>query len=356
MVAVLVVSCPCALGLAIPTAVLVGTSRAAELGILVRDAAALEAAGGVNEILLDKTGTLTIGAPTVAQIDRLAEFSEGEILRLAASVEQYSEHPFGRAIVAAAERRGIEPAAVEDLTSQPGLGVRARVGERLAAVGSAKWLQQSGVDTGAGMELADALSATGASAVFLAVDGKLAALLGLRDTLHGEAAAAIAALRGMGVRMRILSGDRHAAVSHVAGALGIGDFEAGLTPEEKLARVRERVASGARVAMVGDGINDAPALAAADVGIAIGTGADVAREAADICLVGHSPRLIVEAVRISRASGRVMKQNLFWAVAYNVAMIPVAMFTPLPPSAATAAMMGSSLTVVGNALRLRRLC
>jgi Cu+-exporting ATPase len=354
MIAVLVVACPCALGLAIPTAVLVGTSRAAERGILVRDAAALEAAGQVRQVLLDKTGTLTVGRPAVERIRPLADCDETLVLQAAAALEQFSAHPLAHALVRAAQARGIALLDPTNLHSQPGMGVSGDLVGKHVVVGSAAWLNANGVETSAHHELADAWAADGLSVVWSAIDGQPAGLLGLADPLHPESAAALAMLRRLGVQVRILSGDRHAAVSYIAGELHVDAYEAQLSPEQKLARVQVLAGAG-RVAMVGDGINDAPALAAADVGIAIGTGADVAREAADICLVGHSPRLIAEAIRVSRGSTRVMWQNLFWAVIYNLVMVPVAIFTPLPPAWATAAMMCSSLTVVGNALRLRRI-
>lgn len=353
-IAVLVVACPCALGLAIPTAVLVGTTRAAERGILVRDATALEAAGQVREVLLDKTGTLTLGRPAVARVWVPEGGDELTALQSAAALEQLGTHPLARALVQAAQARQLVLPAPANIRSRPGRGLAGEVGGRRVLVGSAAWLRENDVEPGPCEEQAESWSAAGLGVVWVALDGRVAALLGLSDLLHPESAAAVQALRGLGVRVRILSGDRRAAVSHVAAELGIDGYEAELVPEQKLERVRELVRQNRRVAMVGDGINDAPALAAADVGIAIGTGADVAREAADICLVGHSPRLIADAVRVSRASARIMKQNLFWAVAYNLVMLPVAIFAPLPPAWATAAMMCSSLTVVGNALRLRR--
>ncbi len=355
MIAVLVVACPCALGLAIPTAVLVGTARAAERGILVRDPAALEAAGRVRTVLLDKTGTLTLGRPSLQAVVSLPGGCAGEdtLLQLVAAVEQHSEHPLARALVAAARQRGLTwPAAVR-LWSRPGAGLCGEVAGRAVVVGTAAWLAEQGIATAAGARPADEAAATGATVVWVGLDGRVAALLVLSDTLHPAAAAAVAALRALGVATHILSGDREPAVRHVARQLGIASYEAELSPAEKLARVQARAGRDGGVAMVGDGVNDAPALAAADVGIAIGTGADVARETADICLVGHAPDRIADAIRLSRRSSRVMKQNLFWALAYNVVMLPLAALAPLPPSLATAAMMLSSLTVVGNALRLR---
>ncbi len=353
MIATLVVACPCALGLAIPTAVLVGTTRAASHGILVRDAEALEAAAQVRIVLLDKTGTLTLGRPVLEHVELCDGTSKDEVLVVAAALEQFSSHPFATAILEAARVCQAKLPPATDLQLQPGGGVCGLVDGKRVVVGSSAWLRENGIDSRAYEERADAWAAKGMSVVWVAVDGRVHALLALADQLHPEAPTLTAELRELNVKMRILSGDRHAAVAAVADRLGIAEYEAQLAPEGKLQRVRELAQRHRRVAMVGDGINDAPALAAAHVGIAIGTGADVAREAADICLVGHAPRLIAKTIRISRASARVMKQNLFWAAAYNAIMLPLAMLAPLPPALATAAMMASSLTVVANALRLR---
>jgi heavy metal translocating P-type ATPase len=353
-IAVLVVACPCAMGLAIPTAVLVGTTKAAEYGILVRDAAALEKVGAVKEVLLDKTGTLTVGQPTLEHVEPLGSFDRAQLLHTVASLEQFSEHPFARAIGRAAQEEGIELTNVQNIISQAGGGLRGLVGGHDVVLGSAAWLEASGVAHATLSDRADEFAERGQSVVWVALDGQVAALLGFADQLHPESREVVTALRALGVRLHLLSGDRAPVVRRVATELGIDDFEAELTPDEKLARVRTLARSRTGVAMVGDGINDAPALAAADVGIAIGAGADVAREAADVCLAGHSPRLIVQAIRISRATVRVMKQNLTWALVYNLAMLPIAMVTMLPPAGASAAMMLSSLSVVGNSLRLRR--
>lgn len=356
-IAVLVVACPCALGLAVPTAVLVGTTRAASEGILVRDATALEAAGHVRIVFLDKTGTLTLGRPDLQKIERLGAggiITEDMILRYAAGLAALSEHPLAKALVNAARQRKLRIPAAIDFVSKPGLGLSGSVGGTPVAFGSADWLKSMAIATESAVPRADALAADGASVVWLAVDGQVVALLAFVDQLHPEAPAAIARLRALRVEPRILSGDRLPAVRHVAQQLGITGFEGQLTPADKLARVQAAVQSSQRVAMVGDGVNDAPALAAADVGIAIGTGADVARSAADICLVGHSPRLIAAAIEISRRSGRIMLQNLAWAGGYNLVMLPLAIFSPLSPALATGAMMLSSLSVVGNSLRLRR--
>lgn len=349
----LVVACPCAMGLAIPTAVLVGTSRAAERGVLVRDPSALEAAGRVQEVFLDKTGTLTLGRPTLSRIDTAKGLDESEPIRLAASVEQLSDHPLAKAIVAAARQRGLTLSAAEGYSRQAGMGAVGIVEGRRVVVGALEWLREQGVSEA---EIgAWPLDAEAESETWVALDGRIAARLSLADELHADAQAAVTGLKELGARTRIISGDRRATVARVAAQVGVESFDAELKPDDKLARLREAQQRGRIVAMVGDGINDAPALAAADVGIAIGAGADVAREAAPILLVGHSPLLIPAAIKISRASAAVMKQNLVWALAYNVVMLPLAMLAPISPALGAAAMMFSSLTVVGNSLRLRRL-
>jgi P-type E1-E2 ATPase len=278
-----------------------------------------------------------------------------QVLEAAAALEQYSEHPLAHAVLRAAGQRGLARLATDGFQSGPGGGLRGRVGGVDVLVGRSAWLGSNLVETAMHQSEADQLAMQGFSLVWVAIGGQAAALLVFADTLHPEARAAVDDLRRLGVQTRILSGDQEAAVSRIAGQLGITSFEAQLTPAEKLARVRESAGKGQRVAMVGDGINDGPALAAADVGIAIGTGAEVARQVAPICLVGHSPHLIAEAVRMSRQSARIMKQNLGWALGYNLVMLPVAIFTALPPQWAAAAMMFSSFSVVANALRLRKL-
>ena len=353
-IAVLVVACPCALGLAVPMAVLVATTRAAERGILVRDPSALEAAGRAVEVIVDKTGTLTLGRPQLTQVVPLNGANENEVLRLSAALAQHSPHPLSQAIERAARARGLAPPAPTDFRAQSGAGLRGVVDGQLVRLGSAGYLQSEGVALDEATVRQAPVDAA-ASLVWLARDRQVLGTLVLADEMHPETPAAIAELRKLGVIVRLLSGDRRPAVIQLAKRLKIKAYEADMTPEQKLDRVRGLVASGVTVVMVGDGINDAPALAAASAGIALGTGADVAREAADICLVGHSPRLIPEAIRVARVSAGVMRQSLFWAAGYNVVMLPLAMLAPLPPWLASAAMMGSSLSVVANALRLRRL-
>lgn len=366
--AVLVIACPCALGLAIPTAVMVGTTLAGERGILVRDANALEAAARVETVFFDKTGTLTRGAPSVTRVDVLNGADERAVRAIAVALADASEHPMSRAI--SAIDHGDLNVVVSDFSAQPGAGLRGAVvvgdaPSRAAALGSRKWLiandvEKAAIETaltgGAAVEAGAAQTRStdrGGSLVWLALDQRPVALFEISDPLRDDARDAIRALREMGIDAEIISGDREPAVRAVADALGMNNYAAELTPDDKLERVRGRSTNQA-TAMVGDGVNDAPALAAATVGIAIGTGADVAREAADISLVGASPRRVADVIAISRASARVMRQNLVWALGYNVVMLPVAVFTAIPPAAATVAMMFSSISVVLNSLRLRR--
>ncbi|MBK8916065.1 MAG: cation-translocating P-type ATPase [Phycisphaerales bacterium] len=375
-VAVLVVACPCALGLAIPTAVLVTVSAAARRGILLRTAGALEAAARVGTVLIDKTGTLTLGRPRLTRIEPLSGLSQMELLRLGASAARFSEHPLSQAVAQAGIEAGLTLETPARFEARAGMGVLAQFdsADRSAGplrssnsppdenhpagltllLGSARWLREQGVTTAAWEGRADALTADGSALIWLARDGAPCGLFVLQDPPHPDAADALRRLRGLGLRTHILSGDRRAAVAVLAEALRVDAFDAELSPEEKVAGVQQAGRSGRPVAMVGDGINDAPALAVADVGIAIGTGADIAREASDICLVGASPRGIAEVLELARRSVRVMRQNLIWAFGYNALMLPLAFFASVPPAAAAAAMSISSLTVVLNSLRLAR--
>lgn len=349
-IAVLVVACPCAMGLAIPTAVMVGMSAAGARGILIRNVEALEAAAGVQLVLLDKTGTLTSGNPMVVEAVSAPGIEKNQVVRIAAALAEQNSHPFSQAIAEHARSGGVAPAAVaEGVEIAPGGGVRGFVNGVECLLGSDKWLASRGVTVCDGP---DEREGAGQSWVFLAGAGQWLGSFALSDALLPESAAAMADLGALGVQVRILSGDRAAACRVVALQLGI-EFEAELSPADKLERVRTATARRIGVAMVGDGVNDAPSLAAADVGIAIGAGADVAREAADVCLVGRSPRRIADAIRVSRATTRVMKQNLIWAAGYNLLMLPLAALAPIPAGLAAAAMMLSSFSVVGNSLRLR---
>jgi Cu+-exporting ATPase len=352
-IAVLVVACPCALGLAIPTAVVVGTARAAELGILVRDPAALEAAAKVRQVVLDKTGTLTRGFPTVVSIRLARDADESRVLSAAAALAQLSEHPVSRAVVRAAQARDIPLPKLSEFRSVPGAGLQGQIEGVSVHLGSLSWLRSNGATLPAELNIEEPHDSE-MIVLGVALDHKLHAVLIVADPVHPDAAVAVRELRRLGVRLRVLSGDREKAVRRIAAELDISEYEAELSPQQKLDRLSELVRSGQRVAMVGDGVNDAPALAAADVGIAFATGAELARQAAPVCIVGHSPRAIPRLIQLSRASTRIMKQNLAWALIYNLLMLPVAILTPLPPAWASAAMMLSSLSVVANSLRLRR--
>jgi Cu+-exporting ATPase len=359
-VAVLIIACPCALGLATPTSLLVGTGRGAEMGILIRSAEALEVAGRVDVVVLDKTGTITRGLPEVTDVLPAPGWVEQDVLRLAASVEGESEHPLGQAVVRAAHARDLETEAVTDFSAIPGLGVKGRVGGREALAGTRKLLQQFLIDLGPVAGPAEVLAEQGKTVILVAADGAVAGVIGLLDVPKPEAEEAVARLRKLGLRVVMLTGDNARTAEAVAGAVGIDEVRAEVHPHQKAEAVRELQAAGKRVAMVGDGINDAPALAAAEVGIAVGKGTDIAMEAAGVTLMRDDLRLVPEAIRLSRATLRNIRQNLFWAFIYNVIGIPVAAGVLYPftglllnPMFAAGAMAFSSVSVVTNALRLR---
>ncbi len=352
-VAVLVVACPCALGLATPAALVAGTGAAARAGILIRDIATLERAVAVDLVAFDKTGTLTLGRPVLVALHPVA--GEGEaLLRLAAAAQQGSEHPLGRAILAAASERGLALPPVETFEARPGLGLVARVEGRAVRIGRAELLEDAGIATAPLAERAAAEAAAGRSLAWVAADGELLGLVALEDELRPEAAEAVAALHRRGLSTALLSGDRRATAERVARAVGIAWVEAPLKPAEKVAAIERMRAEGRVVAMVGDGVNDAPALAAADVGVAMGGGADAARAAAGLTLLRPDPRLVAAALEIAAATRRTIRQNLFWAFFYNLLGLPLAAFGLLSPALAGTAMAFSSVSVVANALRLRR--
>ncbi len=363
MVAVLVVACPCALGLATPTAIMVGTARAAGLGVLFRDAEAVERAGQIDRVLLDKTGTLTRGRPELS--DWLPRPGGEHGLALAAAAESGSEHPVAQAIVAGAIARGLTVLAFRDLQAAPGHGVEAVVEGQRVRVGRPDWALEAPLDAAELAQLG-ALAAQGKTSMVVSVDGVLAGLLAVADSCKPEAAAIVAELRALGLEPALVTGDSEAAARHLADQVGIRELRAEVRPEGKVDEVRRWQQLGARVAMVGDGINDAPALAQAEVGIALASGADVAVEAAGVTLVGGELAGVPRAVRLSRATMRTVRENLFWAFFYNVALIPVAAGALAPfearptvlrqfhPALAAAAMAFSSITVVLNSLRLRR--
>ena len=368
-IGVVVIACPCAMGLATPTAIMVGTGRGAEAGILIRGGEALETAGHVDTVVLDKTGTLTAGRPAVASIRVSGALDASRVLDLAASLERGSEHPLGEAVVRRAHEDELGFLPVSGFEALPGRGVRGTVDGHDVLVGSARHLGGSGADmgalapdTGVLAAAADAATAEGSTVVFVAVDGVLAGMVEIADPIKPEAAAAVAALQARQLAVWLLTGDGRRTAESVARRVGIplDRVIAEVLPADKEATVARLQADGRRVAMVGDGINDAPALARADVGIAIGTGADVAIEAAGITLVGGDPRLVASAIALSAATMRVIRQNLFWAFAYNVLLIPVAMGALFPafgllisPALAAGAMALSSVSVVSNSLRLR---
>ncbi len=361
-IGVVIIACPCAMGLATPTAIMVGTGKGAEAGVLVRGGAALEAAGRLDTVVLDKTGTLTLGRPAIAALLAAPGFEAREVLDLAASLETNSEHPLGRAVVERArlDELGFQP--VEGFEAVAGHGVQGRVGGRDVFVGSGRMLAAHGLDPAPFADDAATHAADGATVAYVAIDGRLAGMLAIADPIKVEAAEAIRTLEAQGLTVWLLTGDARATAESVARRVGIDParVRAEVLPGDKAAVIEALQGQGHRVAMVGDGINDAPALAQADVGVAIGTGADVAIEASDITLVGGDPRLVASAIELSRATLRTIRQNLFWAFGYNVLLIPVAMgvlypFTgiTLNPALAAAAMALSSVSVVTNSLRLR---
>jgi P-type Cu+ transporter len=359
-VSVLIIACPCALGLATPMSIMVGVGRGAQAGVLIKNAEALERMEKVDTLVIDKTGTLTEGKPKVVAIVPAQGFDETEVLRLAASVERASEHPLAAAIVAAAAERRIELAAVLGFDSPTGKGVVGMVERRRIALGNAKFLAELGIATGSLDGEAERLRGDGATAIYLAVDGKLAGVIAIADPVKPTTSDALAALRADGIEIVMLTGDNRTTALAVARMLGIDDVEAEVLPEQKSAVVEARRRAGRVVAMAGDGVNDAPALAAADVGIAMGTGTDVAIESAGITLVKGDLGGIVRARKLSAAVMRNIRQNLLFAFIYNAAGVPVAAGVLYPvlgillsPAIAAGAMALSSVSVVANALRLR---
>jgi len=360
-VAVLVIACPCAMGLATPTAIMVATGRGAERGILVRSAAALELLERVDTVVFDKTGTLTVGRPAVTDVIALPPMSEDDVVALAAAAEQGSEHPLGEAIVACAKARGLALPPIAEFTTVPGQGIDAMAPDGRVLLGNQTLMDARGIDVGTLVPRAQALAAEGKTAVYLALGGRVLGLLAAADLLKPEAPAAVAALKRRGLAVLVLTGDARPTAEAVARRAGVDRVLAEILPEDKAREVTKLKAQGHRVAMVGDGINDAPALAQADVGIAMGSGTDVAIEAADVTLVRGDLRGVVGAIDLSRRTISVIKQNLVWAFGYNVVLIPVAAGVLYPlwgvllsPILAGAAMAFSSVSVVTNSLRLKR--
>ena len=378
LVAVFIIACPCALGLATPTAIIVGVGRAAQRGILIRNAAALETAHRVTLVAVDKTGTLTAGRPQVTEIVPAPGVSEGEALLWAASAEQLSEHPVGQALVRRAQDAGAALLPASDFTAHRGAGVTATVNARSVAAGNAALMDANAIPPAPELSAAASrLAAGGATPLFVAVDGRMLGVIAAADTVQPHAPAAVTALRSLGVAVVMLTGDRPEVATAVAAACAIDECHAGMLPADKSHAIARRQAAGHRVAMVGDGINDAPALAQADVGIAMGAGSDIARATADITLMRNDLTAVATALRLSRATMRTIRQNLFWAFFYNALLIPVAAGALYPvfaaaggvppglgfffgeagflnPILAALAMAFSSVSVVGNSLRLRR--
>ena len=361
-IAVLIIACPCAMGLAVPTAVMVGTGRAAQLGLLIKGGETLQRAGMVDVAVLDKTGTITEGRPTVTDLVPVSgrEDEKSELLRLAASLETSSEHPLAAAVVRAARERGISLSSPTDFASVTGRGASGAVEGIPLVVGSEALMKERGVDTRAMGEAAARLSSEGKTLMFVAARGKLLGLIGVTDPIKEGSREAVLRLGQMGIEVVLLTGDHAGTAESIARQAGIGRVVAGVLPEGKVEEIKRLQAAGKVVAMVGDGINDAPALAQADVGIAIGTGTDVAIEAGDVVLMRGDLRGAVQAIELSRRTVRTMKQNLFWAFIYNVVGIPVAAGVLYPslgillsPVLASAAMAFSSVSVVSNSLRLR---
>jgi Cu+-exporting ATPase len=359
-VSVLIIACPCALGLATPISIMVAMGRGAQAGVLVRNAEALERLASVDTLVIDKTGTLTEGKPALTGIEAVSGFTPDEVLRFAAVLEAGSEHPLAAAILKAADARNLQVARAERFESVTGAGVRASVGGRTALLGNARMLETAGIDIAPLADMTEARRAQGETVIFLGVDGKLAGLVAVADPIKASSAEAIAKLHALGLKIVMATGDNVTTAKAVAARLGIDEVRAGLKPEGKLALIDDLQRQGATVAMAGDGINDAPALARADVGIAMGTGADVAMESAGLTLLKGDLRGVVRGVRLARATMRNIKQNLLFAFSYNALGVPIAAGVLYPfvgitlsPMIAAAAMSLSSVSVVGNALRLR---
>ena len=375
-VAVLIIACPCALGLATPTAIMVGTAKGAERGILIRNAESLERAHSVQVVMMDKTGTLTLGKPTVTDVVTTG-MDEDELLALAASVERSSEHPVGQAILSTAQEKGLSISEAHEFRSVTGRGVRAKVGGEVVVAGSQSLLEDEGVSGNGLHERAEALRSEGKTVTFIASGGKVVGMVAVADTLRPGARQAVDSLQDLGLDVIMLTGDNRSAAAAIAQDAGIERFVAEVRPGDKANHIKALQGAGQTVAMVGDGINDAPALAQANVGIAMDTGTDVAAEAADMMLVRGDLRSLAEGIALSRATMRTIRQNLFWAFAYNVLLVPVAAgvlypvfavsgvpdvlrpvfgeFGFLNPVLAAGAMAISSVTVVANSLRLRGL-
>ena len=352
-IAVLVIACPCALGLATPTAIMVGTGRGASLGVLIKNAESLERAHRLNTIVFDKTGTITTGTPSVTNIESYNGSDEETVLQLAASLEKKSEHPLGTAVVREAQKRSLFLTEADSFHSHTGFGVEGIVNGRTAAVGSEKMMHDAEIDTAPASDAILHFSEHGKTLILVAADGKLIGIIAVADTLRPTSNKTAMELKEMGFELVLLTGDNSRTAHAVAAQAGIDKVFAEVLPQEKAAKIQELQSMGKIVAMVGDGMNDAPSLAQADVGIAVGTGTDIARETADITLMKSDLRGVLRAIRLSRQTMRTIKQNLFWAFVYNSLGIPLAAMGYLNPMFAAGAMALSSVSVVTNSLRLR---
>lgn len=360
-IAVLVIACPCALGLATPTAIMVGTGKGAEYGILIKSGQALEAAYQLDTIVLDKTGTITVGKPSLTDLLPLSAFNRSDLLRLIASAEQHSEHPLAQAILEAAKEEGLDLLPVSHFEAMVGRGLSAQVEDRQLLVGNESLMKEKHIDSSAFQEQLLELSQEGKTAMFVAIDGQLVGILAVADEMKSSSLSAVQELQSMGLEVIMLTGDREETATAIAQKAGIQKVIAGVLPDGKAAAIKKLQEAGKKLAMVGDGINDAPALVQADVGIAIGSGADVAIESADVVLMHSDLQDVVKAIKLSQATIRNIKENLFWAFAYNTLGIPIAMGLLhlfggplLNPMLAGLAMSLSSVSVVANALRLGR--
>ncbi|MCK4585996.1 MAG: heavy metal translocating P-type ATPase, partial [Gammaproteobacteria bacterium] len=357
---VLIIACPCALGLATPISIMVGVGKAAEHGVLIRQGDALQRAGQLTTVVMDKTGTVTEGRPMVTKLLPDGKWNEERLLQIAASIEAGSEHPLAEAVINAARHKGLDLMAIDRFTAVTGSGVRARIEGKTTLFGNAKLMRDNQIDTGSLANEAEKLAAQSQTPMFLAVDGQVAGIVAVADPIKEDSREAIKRLQQQGIRVVMLTGDNHATAEVVARDVGVDEVIAEVLPEDKVNKVTELQAAGAVVGMVGDGINDAPALARADVGFAIGTGTDIAIESSDITLMRGSLHGVADAIAISKATVRNIKQNLFGAFIYNALGIPLAAGALFPitglllnPIIAGAAMAMSSVTVVTNANRLR---
>ena len=361
-ISVLVIACPCALGLATPTAIMVGTGKGAEHGVLIKSGEALETAHKIDTIVFDKTGTLTEGSPKVTDILTSKDYTEDELLKISASAERGSEHPLGEAIIKHAEEKGIILDEASDFGAIPGRGIKVIIDKKQVLLGNAKLMVESNISLDNWEEASDRLANEGKTPMYIAIDGKLSGIIAVADTLKKTSIEAVERLHGMGITVAMITGDNKRTAQAIAEQVGIDRVLAEVLPQDKANEVKKLQSEGKIVAMVGDGINDAPALAQADIGIAIGSGTDVAMESADIVLMRSDLMDVPTAIQLSRSTIRNIKQNLFWAFAYNTIGIPIAMGVVhifiegflLNPMMAGAAMSLSSVSVVTNALRLKR--